>query len=69
MIYKMLDTIVRWCECYRDYKISKTIPKPTRKELKKWLNSRESLINNNMPIKQANTNTTIRKGKIWTLIR
>lgn len=40
MIYKMLDTIVRWCECYRDYKISKTIPKPTRKELKKWLNSR-----------------------------
>jgi hypothetical protein len=39
MIYKMLDTIVRWCECYREYKISKTIPKPTRKELKKWLNS------------------------------
>lgn len=41
LIYKFLDTIINWCERYKEYRISRTIPKPSKKELKKWLKNKE----------------------------
>ena len=29
IIYKILDTIVKWCERYKEYKIKKSLPKAT----------------------------------------
>ena len=48
IVYKMLDTIVRWCEQYKKYRIKKSLPKATydekakREDLKKWVNEREN---------------------------
>ena len=48
IIYKILDTIVSWCERYKEYKIKRSLPKATydkqaRKDgLKKWVNEREN---------------------------
>ena len=48
IIYKILDTIVDWCERYRNYKIKKSLPKATydeqakKDDLKKWVNEREN---------------------------
>jgi len=41
LIYKFLDTIINWCERYKEYRISRTIPKPSKKELKRWLKNKE----------------------------
>ena len=47
IVYKILDTIVKWCECYREYKINKTLPKACYDQrakdegLKKWVSERE----------------------------
>ena len=47
IIYKILDTIVKWCECIKEYKIRKTLPKATydskakQESLKKWVSERE----------------------------
>ena len=47
LVYKILDTIVKWCECYREYRINKTLPracfdeKAREEDLKKWVNGRE----------------------------
>jgi hypothetical protein len=42
IIYRLLDTIVDWCERYKKYKIDKTLPKPNnKKELAKWVKQRE----------------------------
>ena len=46
IIYKILDTIVDWCERYKNYKIKRSLPKATydekarKDELKKWVNER-----------------------------
>ena len=37
IIYRLLDTIVNWCERYKEYKIHKSLPKYDPKELKKWV--------------------------------
>jgi hypothetical protein len=37
IIYRLLDTIVNWCERYREYKINKSLPKRDPNELKKWV--------------------------------
>ena len=48
IIYKILDTIIKWCECYKEYKIKKSLPKATyseqarKEELNKWVNEREN---------------------------
>ena len=48
IVYKILDTIVNWCERYRNYRIKRTLPKATYDEqaksedLKKWVNRREN---------------------------
>jgi len=48
IIYKILDTIVDWCERYKEYKIKRSLPKATYDEqakkdgLKKWVNEREN---------------------------
>ena len=47
IIYKILDKIVNWCERYKEYKISRTLPractneKVKSDELKKWVDGRE----------------------------
>ena len=47
IIYRILDTIVSWCERYKEYKIKKSLPKATydeqarKKDLNKWVNERE----------------------------
>ena len=47
IVYKILDTIVKWCESYKEYRISRTLPRACTndrnrsKELKKWVNERE----------------------------
>ena len=42
IIYKILDTIVDWCERYKNYRIDKTLPKmPNKKELAKWVKQQE----------------------------
>ena len=43
IVYKILDTIVKWCECYKEYRIKKSLPKSayTKEELKKWVNENE----------------------------
>ena len=47
IVYKILDTIVKWCECYKEYKIKKSLPKACYDQkakdegLKKWVNERE----------------------------
>jgi len=46
IIYTILDTIVDWCERYKNYKIKRSLPKATydekarKDELKKWVNER-----------------------------
>jgi len=48
IIYKILDTIVDWCERYKEYRIKKFLPKATydekarKDDLKKWVNGREN---------------------------
>ena len=48
IVYKILDTIVKWCERYKEYKIKRSLPKATYDEkakeddLKKWVNVREN---------------------------
>ena len=48
IVYKILDTIVKWCERYKEYKIKRSLPKATYDEkakeddLKKWVNGREN---------------------------
>ena len=48
MVYKILDTIVSWCERYKEYKIKRSLPKATyddkarEYDLKKWVNGREN---------------------------
>ena len=48
IIYKILDTIVDWCERYKEYRIKKFLPKATYDEkareegLKKWVKQREN---------------------------
>ena len=43
IVYKILDTIVKWCERYKEYKISRTLPRACTNEkiksdeLKKWV--------------------------------
>ena len=41
IIYRILDKIVNWCERYKKYKIDKTVPKPNKKELEKWVKQQE----------------------------
>jgi hypothetical protein len=41
IIYRLLDKIVDWCERYKNYRIHKTLPKPNKKELAKWVKQRE----------------------------
>ena len=47
IIHKILDTIISWCERYKEYKIRKTLPKSiydekTKNEgLKKWVDEQE----------------------------
>ena len=41
IIYRLLDTMVNWCERYREYKISKSTPKYDPKKLKKWVKQQE----------------------------
>jgi hypothetical protein len=40
-IYRLLDKIVNWCERYKEYRIKKSLPKPSPNELKKWVKQRE----------------------------
>ena len=62
IIYRLLDTIVDWCERYKKYKIDKTLPKPNnKKELAKWVKQGRSLINNYDTDYTGNTKTTIQK--------
>ena len=48
IIYKLLNTIVRWCESYKEYRIKRSLPRATydnkaREEgLKKWVKQREN---------------------------
>ena len=48
MVYKILDTIVGWCERYKEYKIKRSLPKAIyddkarEDDLKKWVNGREN---------------------------
>ena len=48
IVYKILDTIVDWCERYKEYRIKRSLPKETYdkeardKGLKKWVNEREN---------------------------
>ena len=48
IVYKILDTIVSWCERYKEYRIKKSLPRATYDEkvkqddLKKWVNGREN---------------------------
>ena len=47
IVYKILDTIVKWCERYREYRINRTLPKACydekarKKGLKKWVDGQE----------------------------
>ena len=46
-IYRLLDKIVEWCERYKEYRISRTLPractdeKVKSDELKKWVDEQE----------------------------
>ena len=48
IVYKILDTIVNWCERYKEYRFKRSLPKETwdlraRKDgLKKWVKQREN---------------------------
>ena len=48
IIYKLLNTIVRWCESYKEYRIKRSLPracydeKARSAELKKWVSQREN---------------------------
>ena len=48
IIYTILDTIVKWCEQYKKYRIKKSLPKATydsearSAEVKKWASQREN---------------------------
>jgi len=48
IIYKLLNTIVRWCESYKEYRIKRSLPRATydekarNAEVKKWANQREN---------------------------
>ena len=48
IVYKILDTIVRWCEQYKNYRIKRALPKACydekakKEDLKKWVNEREN---------------------------
>ncbi len=64
IIYKTLDKIVEWCERYRKYRLTRSLPKECWDEetnkagIKKWVKQRESLINKNDTVNTGNTNTT-----------
>ena len=64
LIYKILDKIVEWCERYKKFRKTRSLPKEcwdeeTKKSsLKKWVRQRESLINKNDTVNTGNTNTT-----------
>ena len=48
IIYKFLNTIVRWCESYKEHRIKRSLPRATydekarNAEVKKWANQREN---------------------------
>ena len=48
IIHKILDTIISWCERYKEYRIKRSLPRATynnkaREEgLKKWVKQREN---------------------------
>ncbi len=48
IVYKILDTIVNWCERYRKYRIKRSLPKATyneqarKEDVKKWVSEREN---------------------------
>jgi len=48
IIYKILDTIVNWCQRYKQYKIKRSLPRATydeqvkKDDLKKWVDQQEN---------------------------
>ena len=48
IVYKILDTIVDWCERYKEYRFKRSLPKATwdlkskDESLKKWVKQREN---------------------------
>jgi len=54
IIYITLDKIVEWCERYKKFRKTRSLPKECWNEetkkagLKKWVRQRESLINKNV---------------------
>jgi len=48
IVYKILDTIVDWCERYKEYRFKRSLPKATwdlkskEESLKKWVKQREN---------------------------
>lgn len=42
IIYKTLDTIISWCERYKEYRLKKTLPKHDPNQLKKWVKQQEN---------------------------
>lgn len=41
IIYTILDKITNWCERYREYRISKSLPKTRPDDVKKWAEQRD----------------------------
>ena len=41
IIYRTLDTIVNWCERYKNYRMNKSLPKHDPNQLKKWVKQQE----------------------------
>ena len=47
-IYTFLDKVIEWCECYKQYRIKRSLPKETydtkakAEGLKKWVKQREN---------------------------
>ena len=63
-IYKALDKIVEWCERYKKYRLTRSLPKEcwdektNKASIKKWVRQQGSLINKNDTVNTGNTNTT-----------
>jgi len=41
IVYRTLDTIISWCERYKEYRLKKTLPKHNPNQLKKWVKQQE----------------------------
>ena len=47
IIHKILDTIISWCERYKEYRIKRSLPRATydeqakKEDLNKWVNEQE----------------------------